>query len=125
MPSTPPSGKGLTTAAQLVDGGVPIFHARLPVRELLRGFLVVCVEVDFLLDLVAHIREGQVSRRTDGGEPIISHVRSSSLQRNKAPESRRLVLGGLIQPVGVAWAMQIRTPPPRRRNLHLMLDTVP
>src|SRR5208283_54120 len=24
----------------------------------------------------------------DGGEPIISHVRSSSLQRNKAPESR-------------------------------------
>ncbi len=49
--------------AQLVDGGVPIFHARLPVRELLRQFLVVCVGVDFLLDLLAHIREGQLSRR--------------------------------------------------------------
>ena len=37
----------------------------------------------------------------------------------------RLAIGGLIQAVGVAFALQIRTPPSRRRNLHLMLDTVP
>jgi hypothetical protein len=76
--------------AQLVNGGVPIFHTRPPVRKLLRQFIVVCVGVDLLLDLAAHIREGQLSWRPDVGEPVISHVRASLLQKNKVPESRTL-----------------------------------
>src|ERR1700757_299876 len=76
--------------AQLVDGGVPILHARLPVRELLRQFMVVCVGVDFLLDLAAHIREAQLSRRTDVGEPFISHVGGVSSPKNKVPEPPKL-----------------------------------
>ena len=35
------------------------------------------------------------------------------------------MIGGLIQPVGVAWAIQNSTAPPLRRNLRLMLNTVP
>jgi hypothetical protein len=36
-----------------------------------------------------------------------------------------LIVGGLIQAVVVAFALQIGAPPPRRRNLHLMLLAVP
>ena len=73
--------------ARLVDGGVPIFHARLPVRELLR--LVVCVGVDFLLDLVAHIREGQLS-----GEPMVENQLSVMSDRLLSKETKLPSLAG-------------------------------
>jgi len=41
------------------------------------------------------------------------------------PQRRWLLIGELIQAGAVAFALQIGTPPPRRRNLHLLHLTVP
>jgi len=78
----------------------------------------------------------QTPRRLAGKSFGTSAIKMSRLARSASSRGRcnraavtvnrqRLVLGGLIQPVGVALAMQIRTPASWRRNLHLMLDTVP
>ena len=76
--------------AQLVDGGVPILHARLPVRELLWQFIVVCVGVDFLLDLAAHTSARVNSPGAPMSENHLSVMSDRLLSKDKAAESRRL-----------------------------------
>ena len=55
------------------------------------NFWLSALACDFLLDLVAHIREGQLSRRTDVGRTIFQSCQIVSSRENKAPESRQAI----------------------------------